>query len=155
MTPGFADKLAAFVSVAPADGEMLYILADPSIPELKPRDSDDLLARTLEELIGYIGQHKRDGLGARYVDTALALAKSCKDASPRAARKLFDAVDGILKRRGDKNKVFEAANLSIEASKHQLRDDDDVKIEARGAHLRAILGAPAGRASGRGPCRSQ
>jgi hypothetical protein len=123
--------LTALVSAEDKDGEMLYILAESSIPELKPRDADDLLARTLEELIGNIGQHKRDGLGAHYVDTALALARRCKDSSLRAARQLFEAVDGILKRRGDENKVFEAANLSIEASKHSLRDDDDVKIEAR------------------------
>ena len=40
-------------------------------------------------------------------------------------------MDGILKRRGDKNMVYEVANLSIEAAKHPLRDEEDVRIDAR------------------------
>ena len=43
-------------------------------------------------------------------------------------------MDRILKRRGDKRKVLDAANLTIEAAKaarHELRSDDDVRTEAK------------------------
>ncbi len=124
-------KLSFFITAGSAKGETRYSLTQAPMPALKPRNADDLIARTLEELVGYIGQHKKDGIDASHVDAALALAKRCKEIRPRASRKLFDAIDGILKRRGAKNKVYEAANLSIEATKHALRDDEDVQIEAR------------------------
>ena len=95
-------------------------------------DTEGLLARTLLALIGYIGQHRSDGLGIRYVGTAIALAKRCKDSSRHAVTGLFNAVENrILKRRGDKNQVYEAANLTIDAARHDLRTDDDVRAEAK------------------------
>ena len=84
-----ADKLAAFITVVQVDGETLYTLTKAPIPEFSHPNSEKLLARILEELIGYISQHKRDRRGARYVETALTIAKRCKDSSPRAAHKLI------------------------------------------------------------------
>ncbi len=55
----------------------------------------------------------------------------CKDSRPTAVCGLFNVVDRILKRRGDKRKVFEAANLTIEATRHPLRSDAEVRDEAK------------------------
>jgi tetratricopeptide (TPR) repeat protein len=94
-------------------------------------DSLDLLADTLTSLLGYIGQHKSDGLGKTYAQTAMTLARACKDHRPDSVRGLFDALERILKRAGDKKLVFEAANLTIEATRHPCRTDEDVRIEAK------------------------
>jgi tetratricopeptide (TPR) repeat protein len=94
-------------------------------------DAGEVIGRALEMLLGYIGNHKSDGLGAKCVDSAIALAKRCKDARPTVVAGLFDTVDRMLKRRGDKHKVLEAATLTIEAAKHPLRSEEDVRREAR------------------------
>jgi hypothetical protein len=108
-----------------------FKLADGSGPPPTGGVTDDLIGLTLESLLGYIGIHKSDGLGARYVDTAIALARRCKDARPTTVTGLFNAVDRELKRRGNKHKVLEAANLTIEATGHNCRTDEDVRRKAK------------------------
>ena len=104
----------------------------PAIQEKFQRpDAEDLLARTLEVLIGFIGEHKKDKIGCHFVEAAITLSRKCKEYRPSAVCGLFNAVDSILKRMGDKNKVFEAANLSIEASRHPHRSEGDVEVEAK------------------------
>ncbi len=93
-------------------------------------DGDTLLARTLEELLAYLKQHKSDGLGIRYVEWALILATKCKDSNPRIVRELFNSTERMLKLRGDKHRVLRASRLTIEAARQQIRDWEGVKAEA-------------------------
>src|SRR5262249_27401935 len=108
-----------------------FKLAGRAGPPATGEVTDELVGQTLELLLGYIGIHKPDGAGARFVDTAIALARRGKATRPTAVTGLFNAVDRVLKRRGDKHKVLEAATLTIEATRHPCRTDEDIRREAK------------------------
>jgi len=124
-------RLAAYiVSASEIPGGHLTLSGEYKVEGKRPNEAL-LLTRTLEGLIGYIHKHRKLAAVEGFLDAAFSLVDKCKDHDPRAARGLFDATDGILKRLGDKKRVAQAAEISIAASRHPNRDDDDVKIEAR------------------------
>ncbi len=84
LTPSELRKsLGPFVDTAALRERDEFKLTVSAGPLTTPPDAEDLHARTLELLNGYIDQHKSDGLGARYVDAAISLARKCKGSSPK------------------------------------------------------------------------
>ena len=75
--------------------------------------------------------HKSDGLGKPYAKTAIELAHTCKNQRRDAVRNIFDTLEKILKRQGNKKLVLEVADLAIDAAEHEHRTTEDVHIEAK------------------------
>lgn len=96
-----------------------------------PRDTPNLLARSLEALLAYIKNHRDREAGRRQVRNAVDLARFCAGPRPKAAQRTFAAIEKHLKRLGDKHLVLEIAEIAIECARRQPRGEDDVQVEAQ------------------------
>jgi tetratricopeptide (TPR) repeat protein len=92
--------------------------------------SPDLLADAFEALLLFIQGHKKEPAAWSQADNALELGKICIHRRHRPVAQLFNVLQKILKRRGDKRLVLAVAKLSLEAARRQPRDLAELKAEA-------------------------
>ena len=75
-----------------------------NVGEIKPSvvqdDGPRLVAKTLRQLLEFIGAHRRSAIGWRQVPNAIALAKVCQGEEPELVSTLFWKLDKLLKRTG-------------------------------------------------------
>ena len=96
-----------------------------------PPNIQDILSRTLEELLAFIEVYRREEIASSQVMNAVELAKKCADSHPRVVSGVFRTLDKLLKRRGDKHLVLDIAELSIEAAKRTTRNKEVIENEVQ------------------------
>jgi tetratricopeptide (TPR) repeat protein len=92
--------------------------------------AQDVLARALEALLGYVAAHKHESGGLGQVRNVIALGKLCVVSHPAVVQKAYKPLEKALKRKGDKHLVLEVAGLVVEAARRSGRADDEVRAEA-------------------------
>jgi len=119
--------LVAAGQVTEADNLITLVASDEPVPIAPP----EVCARGLDALLVGIASRRGDGAAYAQIGNAFALARRCAQTHPAAVAQVFGRLDKLLKDCGNKHRVLDVANLSIQAARREHRGEADVAAEAR------------------------
>ncbi len=99
----------------------------PMHAKLQHADATNLLAEGLNGVIEYIKANKTNHAGLQQVDNAIALVRECQAVNPAAATTAFGPIDKLLKRSGQKRRVLEMAEITIQAARSVSTPTESVR----------------------------
>jgi tetratricopeptide (TPR) repeat protein len=106
--------------------------SSPLLARLDHPDAPQLLAAALTGIVEYIKANKTNLEGLHQVDSAIVLVRECHAMNPAAATTAFDPLDKVLKRSGQKRRVLEMADITVNAARSVSTPTESVrKAEAK------------------------